>query len=129
MIIYEQILIITLSECILRIMRTAPEAELINVDVATMQKWLRDDEAVLVDVREPEEYREERIPGALPLPLSQFDASALPCALGKRAVLVCFIGGRSARAAELLFEAGHSRAFHLDGGLFAWKEAGLRTVC
>lgn len=110
-------------------MHTAPEHELIHVDIATMQKWLRDGEAVLVDVREAEEYLEERIPGAMTLPLSRFDATALPQAPGKKTVLVCFVGGRSARAAELLFAAGHNQAFHLDGGLFAWKEAGLSTVC
>lgn len=110
-------------------MQSVPGHELIEVDVATMQKWLRDGEAVLVDVREPEEYLEERIPGALPLPLSQFDPTALPQAPGKKTVLACFVGGRSARAAELLFAAGHNQAFHLGGGLFAWKEAGLSTVC
>jgi rhodanese-related sulfurtransferase len=109
-------------------MHTLTETKLIDVDVATMRRWLHDGEAIAVDVREPEEFGEEHIPGALPLPLSRFDATTLPQAPGKKTVLVCYIGGRSARAAELLFEAGHRHAFHLEGGLFAWKEAGLHTT-
>jgi rhodanese-related sulfurtransferase len=103
------------------------DARLIDIDVATMRAWLHDGDAVVVDVREPDEFAEERIPGAVPLPLSRFDPAALPRLPGKKTVLACFIGGRSARAAALLFAAGHRQAFHLDGGLFAWKEAGLGT--
>jgi rhodanese-related sulfurtransferase len=108
-------------------MDTRIETRLIDIDVATMRAWLSAGEAVLVDVREPEEYQEERIPGAVPLPLSRFDPAALPRIPGKKTVLTCLIGGRSARAADLLFAAGHREAFHLDGELFAWKEAGLGT--
>ncbi len=98
-----------------------------DVDIATLRCWLERGEAVVVDVREAEEYAEERIPGAVPFPLSRFDPAKLPVAPGKRTVLACFIGGRSAEAAERLLAAGHETAFHLDGGLFAWKEAGLET--
>jgi len=108
-------------------MSTAPEPRLIDIDVPTLLDWVRRDAVVLVDVREPEEFAEERIPGSVALPLSRFDAGALPTAPGKRTVLTCFIGGRSAQAAERLFAAGHREAMHLDGGLFGWKEAGLAT--
>lgn len=101
---------------------------LVDVDAITVQKWLDDDQAILVDVREADEFQDEHIPGAVPFPLSRFDATALPSAEDKKTVLACFIGGRSERAAELLFAAGHRKAFHLDGGLFAWKEAGLNTT-
>jgi len=109
------------------IMSTAPEPRLIDIDIATLLDWVRRDEVVLVDVREPEEFDEERIPGSVALPLSRFDVGDLPSVPGKRTVLTCFIGGRSAQAAERLFAAGHREARHLDGGLFGWKEAGLAT--
>jgi rhodanese-related sulfurtransferase len=102
-------------------------AKLIDLDPITVQHYLDTDQAILVDVREPDEFLEEHIPGAVPFPLSRFDAGALPSAGDRKTVLACFIGGRSERAAELLFAAGHSEAFHLDGGLFALKEAGLAT--
>jgi len=109
-------------------MNSVEQQNLVDVDAITVQKWLDEDRAILVDVREPDEFESEHIPGAVPLPLSQFDASALPSERDKKTVLACFIGGRSERAAELLLAAGHPQAFHLDGGLFAWKEAGLSTV-
>lgn len=109
-------------------MNSNSRQNLVDVDANTVQKWLDDDQAILVDVREPDEFQDEHIPGAVPFPLSRFDASALPSADDKKTVLACFIGGRSERAAELLFAAGHRQAFHLDGGLFAWKEAGLTTT-
>jgi rhodanese-related sulfurtransferase len=108
-------------------MDTQIQPRLIDVDAAMLLDWVRRDEAIVVDVREPDEYAEERIPGAVPLPLSRFDPNLLPWMVGKKIVLACFIGGRSAEAAERLFAAGHRQALHLDGGLFAWKEAGLAT--
>ena len=103
------------------------KGQLIDIDAATVHDWLRRGEALLVDVREEEEYAEERIPGTLPFPLSRFDPGRLPSEPGKKTVLTCFIGGRSAEAAERLLAAGHSTAFQLNGGLFAWKEAGFAT--
>jgi rhodanese-related sulfurtransferase len=101
--------------------------QLIDIDVHTVRDWLHRGEAVLVDVREADEYAEERIPGTLPFPLSRFDPDRLPSEPGKKTVLTCFIGGRSSEAAERLIAAGHRQAFQLDGGLFAWKEAGFAT--
>ncbi len=101
--------------------------KLIEIDARTVREWLDREEAVLVDVREAAEYAEERIPGTVALPLSAFDPGKLPNEPGKKTVLTCFIGHRSAEAAEQLFAAGHESAFQLDGGLFAWKEAGYAT--
>lgn len=108
-------------------MHTVPEPRLIDIDIPTLLDWVRRDEVVLVDVREADEFEEERIPGSVALPLSRFDAGMLPAVPGKRTVLTCFIGGRSAQAAERMFAAGHREALHLEGGLFGWKEAGLST--
>ena len=103
------------------------KGKLIEIDARTVREWIEREEAVVVDVREAAEYAEERIPGTLPFPLSGFDPEHLPGEPGKKTVLTCFIGHRSAEAAEQLFAAGHTQAFQLDGGLFAWKEAGFAT--
>jgi rhodanese-related sulfurtransferase len=83
--------------------------------------------AVLIDVREPAEYANERIPGALLLPLSTFDPAHLP-ADGKEVILHCGGGGRSSRAAGQILASGAAKAAHLAGGLRAWKAAGLPTI-
>ncbi len=58
---------------------------------------LKAGEIILVDVREPGEYENERIPGALLLPLSTFDPAALPTGQGRKVVLHCAAGGALAR--------------------------------
>jgi len=82
-------------------------------------------EILLVDVREPDEYAAQRIPGALLFPLSTLDALALPADGPRRVVFQCGSGKRSALAAEARLAAGASRAAHMTGGIAAWKSAGL----
>ena len=82
-------------------------------------------EIILVDVREPNEYDNERIPGALLAPLSTFEPTALPTGQGRRVVLHCAAGGRSARALEACAAAGVEVTAHVAGGIGAWKDAGL----
>ena len=83
---------------------------------------------LLIDVREPAEFAAERIDGALNVPLSTFDPSALPAAGGKTVVLQCAGGKRSAMAVDQCRQAGEAIETHLAGGLAAWKAAGLPTV-
>lgn len=97
------------------------------LDATTLHTWLEQDEALLIDVREPAEFAGERIAGAHSLPLSAFDPARLPDQAGKKLVLMCQTGNRSAQAARKLLEAGSTNLWHLEGGLQAWKEAGLTT--
>ena len=79
-------------------------------------------EAVLVDVREPQEFAAAHIVGAVLQPLSSFDPAALPRGA---IILQCGVGKRSRMAAELCARAGVAVAGHLAGGLSAWAAAGL----
>lgn len=83
---------------------------------------------LLIDVREPAEFAEERIAGATNIPLSTFDPAALPEAGGKTIVLQCAGGKRSAMAVGKCQQANQVIETHLAGGLMAWKAAGLPTV-
>lgn len=82
---------------------------------------------VLIDVREPDEYASERIPGALLFPLSTFDPNALPDTSGRPVVFHCAAGMRSAKAVAMCQAAGLKIDQHMAGGLKAWKAAGLQT--
>jgi rhodanese-related sulfurtransferase len=91
--------------------------------------WLRAGRCVLVDVREPDEFAKERIPGAQLLPLSRFDPRQIAIPSGQALVLHCRSGRRSADAAGRcadLVRAGTS-VLNLTGGIEAWKAAGLPT--
>lgn len=85
-------------------------------------------DVVLIDVREPAEFAAERIQGAVNVPLSTFDPTALPAAGDKTIVLQCAGGKRSAMAVDQCRKANQAVDTHLAGGLMAWKAAGLPTV-
>lgn len=81
--------------------------------------------ALLVDVREAEEYAEIHATSAQLLPLSELAErwEELP---RQPLVLICRAGVRSARAAEFLEEKGYE-TYNLTGGTQAWIEQGLST--
>lgn len=83
---------------------------------------------LLIDVREPLEFAEARIPGALLFPLSTFEPIELPEAGGKQIVFSCKSGGRSQTAFARATAAGLSPHGHLEGGIRAWIAAGLAVV-
>ncbi|MDH3228159.1 MAG: rhodanese-like domain-containing protein [Alphaproteobacteria bacterium] len=108
-------------------MATWTEKRLIEIDAATLCRWLASDMAVLVDVREEWEFAQDRIPGAINLPLSKFDIRKLPVEDGRRLVLTCAVGRRSAQAAGILLATGRDTATHLQGGMLAWDDAGFES--
>ena len=87
-------------------------------------KFASNDDFLLVDVREPEEFADSRIPGSVLIPVAGFvDASAfklLP--RDKEIILHCRSGIRSATCLALIQKAGFSNSRHLDGGIVAWEK-------
>ncbi|RRD90720.1 rhodanese-like domain-containing protein [Conchiformibius steedae] len=86
--------------------------------------------AVLVDVRNDDEYRRAHIAEAVHAPLTRLEQNGLPEAAQSASVLVfhCKSGMRTQSAADLLAgfaEADKREVFVLSGGLDAWKQAGL----
>ena len=82
---------------------------------------------ILIDVREPEEYRQGHIPGAINMPrgLLEFQISGQP-ALQSRdiaIVLYCKTSGRAALAARSLQEMGYLNISSIYGGFDAWAAA------
>ena len=87
-------------------------------------KFASNDDFLLVDVREPEEFADSRIPGSVLIPVAGFiDASAfklLP--QDKEIILHCHSGIRSATCLALIQKAGFTNSRHLDGGIVAWEK-------
>ena len=99
-----------------------------NVKPQTLQQWLDEDEAVLVDVREHAEYSAESINYARNLPLSQLtiDNAHVLDHRHKKLVIHCHSGSRSMTACEkLIGDDASYDIWNLEGGILAWKEAGL----
>lgn len=88
-------------------------------------RMLRDG-ATLVDVREADEHARMRIPGARNLPLSQLEAAELAVRDGQPVLFHCRSGARTGGNADRLrAKAGACEAFVVEGGLDAWRAAGL----
>lgn len=82
--------------------------------------------AVLIDIRERDEHARERIPGARHHALSRLDQGALAREGDDVLVFHCRSGARTkGNAARLAAAAGGCEAYVLEGGLDAWKKAGL----
>ncbi|HEY6795334.1 MAG TPA: molybdopterin-synthase adenylyltransferase MoeB [Kineosporiaceae bacterium] len=97
------------------------------IDVHELRRLLQTRERgeadfVLVDVREAHERAIVTIPGAVHVPLARIESGEALAELtsAHRVILHCASGGRSARALELLRDAGHPDAVHVDGGVLAW---------
>jgi rhodanese-related sulfurtransferase len=88
---------------------------------------LLDDGAFLIDIREADEHAREKIPGARHLPLSKLDEADLAVHQGKPVIFHCKSGMRTmANAPRLAGKLGATcEAFIVEGGLDAWRKAGL----
>jgi rhodanese-related sulfurtransferase len=88
--------------------------------------------ALLVDVRDAPERANGTIPGAVHASRGMLEFYADPSSPyhkaefdpGKRVILHCASGGRSALAAQSLKSMGYANVAHLDGGFKAWQAAG-----
>jgi rhodanese-related sulfurtransferase len=85
--------------------------------------------AVLIDIREADEHARERIPGARHHALSRLDAET-PARPGDDVLVFhCRSGARTkANASRLAASANGCEVYLLEGGLDAWKQAGLPTT-
>ncbi|MFN4283185.1 MAG: rhodanese family protein [Alphaproteobacteria bacterium] len=83
--------------------------------------------ALLVDIREADEHARERIAAARHHPASRFDPAAF-AADGGCVIFHCHSGARTAAHAARLAQAPAREAYILEGGLDAWKRAGLPVV-
>ncbi|WP_037568422.1 rhodanese-like domain-containing protein [Phaeacidiphilus oryzae] len=101
-----------------------------QISAADADRRVRSGEAVLLDVREADEYAAGHAPAAAWQPLVVVAAGADlpgPAADGRPVLVVCRSGNRSQRAAEVLAARGVA-ALNVSGGMRAWAAAGLPVV-
>ena len=93
-------------------------------------KRLLDQGAILVDIREADEHAREKVLGAHHLALSKLDEADLALHEGKPVIFHCKSGARTMGNASRLAQkvGGACEAFVVNGGLDAWKKAGLPVV-
>ena len=99
-----------------------------TINVAELHGLLENGKAILVDVREVAEYNIAHIDGSILIPLSELTSNKIPdksqvivmqCASGKRSEVACI---------KLLIENPGLEIYNLEGGINAWKQAGLPVL-
>jgi rhodanese-related sulfurtransferase len=87
-----------------------------------------DDIQWIIDVRTPDEFVREHIPGTTNIPLDVISSQAEPLKTRERIILSCRSGARAAEAASRLEAVGVHSIQLLEGGINGWKAAGRETV-
>ncbi len=80
---------------------------------------------LLIDVRSPQELREGSIEGSTLLPFWNIMKGEFDLPKDRPILLICAVGGRSYAAGQILAQKGYKEIYNLQGGIDAWKRAGL----
>lgn len=92
-----------------------------TVSADQLAEKLASGKPVLIDVREPHEFAQGRIPGAVNIPLGQLTEAASNLDRTAETYLICASGNRSATAARRLKKLGFGKAYSVAGGMRAWR--------
>ncbi|PKY10695.1 sulfurtransferase [Acidithiobacillus marinus] len=106
---------------------TRKAAGISEVDAKAAVQLINHEEAVVIDVREQNEWAQGHLPGARHIPLGDLPKymKELEKHRGHHVICQCASGMRSARAAASLKKAGFDKIYSLKGGIGAWRSAGL----
>ena len=104
--------------------RLSPVKEIGTLNVTQL---MNHENAVLLDLREPAEFKGGKLPGAVHIPLSQLAqrGDELAKLAARPVVAYCALGRRSAMVGGALTKLGFTQIYSLRGGVKAWREAGL----
>lgn len=108
---------------------SALAAEVRSVDVA-QGKSLQSQGALLLDVREQDEFAEVHAPGSVLVPLGQLKnrINEIRNYERKPVIVICRSGRRSAQAADMLNQLGFTSVHNVQGGMIAWEQAKLPVI-
>jgi rhodanese-related sulfurtransferase len=99
-----------------------------GLDTLGATRLINDTHAVVLDIREPAEYASGHLPNARNIPAGELEKRMGELPAAKPVLVCCASGSRSGRAIATLRKAGREQVFNLDGGLQAWRQAGLPVV-
>ncbi|CAM4174282.1 rhodanese-like domain-containing protein [Gillisia limnaea] len=98
------------------------------ISVEELKMFQQNKDLVLLDAREPEEFKVSHIKGAVFSGYSNFSAEAISQSIKDKSVLIvvyCSLGIRSEKISEKLKAEGYSNVRNLYGGIFEWKNKGF----
>jgi rhodanese-related sulfurtransferase len=97
-----------------------------RLTVPEVKEMMSGDDAVVIDVRNPNEFQSGHLPGATLIPVNSVFQRRDELPADKKIIFVCSVGQRSALAAEMAAAGGlpADRLYNLEGGTDAWRKAG-----
>ncbi len=95
-----------------------------RIDAAQAKDLYDSGGTVWIDVREPSEWHQARIPGATLVPLNNLLVSPRQHLNGDAVVFYCAQGIRSAVACEVAAAVGVAKIYNLEGGIVDWQSRG-----
>jgi rhodanese-related sulfurtransferase len=100
-----------------------------NISPLEASKMVAGQQAILLDVREYNEWEQQHIPEAIHIPYAQLSHRIAELAQYKDVNIIaqCRSGKRSQQAVKILKSAGFPKVFNLEGGLIAWSKDGFKT--
>ncbi|PLR83692.1 rhodanese-like domain-containing protein [Bacillus sp. V33-4] len=118
----EFINILLLSLVILFIIqRFVPAKGVRQITTADLKSEMQDKNKQFVDVRTPEEFKGNHIPGFKNIPLHQLSQKTEGLSKDKEVVVICQSGMRSQKASKILKKSGFTRVTNVKGGVSAWR--------
>ncbi len=101
-----------------------------SVTPAQSTQMINRDDALILDVRENNEYSEGHILNSLHIPLSSLKTRMkdIEKHKSKKVIIACRSGHRSSQACANLKKQGFEQVFNLSGGVMAWESANLPLV-
>lgn len=94
-----------------------------TITVQDLAERIGDDDLLLVDVREVQEFRRGHVPGAVNIPMSVLPVRVHELPKGREVHIICQSGGRSMQTAMWLERQGHTPV-NVHGGTGTWVAAG-----
>lgn len=92
-----------------------------NISAKELNNWLNTGKDILlIDVREPSEFKDGYLKGAVNIPLGQLENRLQEIPKEKDVVVYCRSGRRSAEASGILVKNGYQKVFNLEGGIMNW---------
>ncbi|MCX6141334.1 MAG: rhodanese-like domain-containing protein [Candidatus Kapabacteria bacterium] len=101
-----------------------------NINVNEAKVMIDKGGVVVVDVRTPDEFNGGHLKNAKSMNVNdvKFEANIQALDKNKPVVVYCAVGGRSARAADIMAQKGFKNVYNVSGGYNAWSSAGLPTT-
>lgn len=105
---------------------SAALGKVLDISVKDLSAMLADaDHPKVIDVREPWEYEQGHVPGAILMPLGSMASQVSRLDPSQPLVLICAHGNRSRSAAAFLHKKGFETLYNVSGGTAAWQRARL----